>query len=271
MPAAQSSRQTKSNPTSPRPSSQTARTPYMVALSGWPEPIYVGRKSRPPTPAGSFSEFGEIRDGFSPTSTPTPYTNHDQPIPAPARQPAGPSTGHDRSNPHSPAGSSPASSRSSPSYSQNHFTSTLMPPPPLPPHKQPRKGAFNDPRYGASVVNANRPLPVVPTWSSSPPSRPSPPVSSSRTYQSEQLACPSRASPLPHYLSPKKPTPFLAQRAVPDVYPPPNVTPPKYVGRQAQFAPLPMAELGLATEPIASDGVQKEDARSKVKSTAKAK
>lgn len=51
--------------------------PYMVALSGWPEPVYISNRSRPSTPRPSFP--GEQGDGVvlpSPTSGPHGSRSH---------------------------------------------------------------------------------------------------------------------------------------------------------------------------------------------------
>jgi hypothetical protein len=117
-------------------------TPYMVALAGWPEPLFVAerepwdvrKRSRPTTPTGF---RGEVRDGVGcplPASlvnaAPTNGLVHPQPV-KPTQQVHSHSLplSHRRSRPGSPTGFPTSSARDAPPPSDSAGSSSASTPP----------------------------------------------------------------------------------------------------------------------------------------------
>jgi hypothetical protein len=177
--------------------SASQQHPIMVALSGWPEPVYVPeskevarRRSRAGTPVLAPLTTG-MGDGVDLNMLPplnagrAPYKEErrDEGSPYPVSSARSTRTSPVHSGPNSPT---------PPSHS--------YPNPPLP------KGYY-DPRYGPGAALNNRALRVVPAWSSS----------SSPSKQHGNLGVGIRI-PAGH-----RGEGNMVMRAVPDVYPPPGI------------------------------------------------
>lgn len=182
--------------TCPIPSPQH---PIMVALSGWPEPVFIAeskevmrRRSRAGTPVLAPLTSG-TGDGVDLSSLPPSYGGGRAPIRdgMRSRESSPYPISSTRSTRTSPATSRP----SSPTPSHHPY-----PGPPLP------KG-YHDPRYGPGAALHNRALRVVPAWSSS---------SGSKSY--EQNVNVGMRIP-----AGQRGEGVLVMRAVPDVYPPPGM------------------------------------------------
>ncbi|KAL1408364.1 hypothetical protein Q8F55_005174 [Vanrija albida] len=190
--AAASVSSSPSTGTSPNGLSTSPHPPYMVALAGWPEPVFVAeardmwekRKSRPGSPTGRMAPFGamEVRDGLA---LPPPLAALD-PSSGPYRgamSRSQSSASEHRSRGGSPgAAPSPGRHAASPAFptSSARDRSPETPPaegeplgPPPVPGARPRRlvGGFTDPRYGLNAAavgrSANRAaLRVAPAWHS---------------------------------------------------------------------------------------------------------
>lgn len=182
--------------------SASQQHPIMVALSGWPEPVYVAeskevarRRSRAGTPVLAPLTTG-MGDGVD--------LNMLSPLNGGGRAPNKEDRHREEGSPYplssarstrtSPVPSGP----NSPVSSHNHHS---YPNPPLP------KG-YHDPRYGPGAALHNRALKVVPAWSSS---------SSASSRQHENLGVGIRVP------AGKRGEGNIIMRAVPDVYPPPGM------------------------------------------------
>lgn len=190
----------------PQPPPPQQQHPIMVALSGWPEPVFVAeskevarRRSRAGTPVLQPLSTG-MGDGVDLSMLP-PLSNGSRP-PAPReyenryREEHSPyPVSSTRSTRTSPA----PSSSSSPTIKEQHRSPHhhSYPHPPLP------KG-YHDPRYGPNATLHDRALKVVPAWSSSSASH------SDAVGVGMRIPAGQRGEGL------------LVMRAVPDVYPPPG-------------------------------------------------
>ncbi|KAK1926553.1 hypothetical protein DB88DRAFT_482279 [Papiliotrema laurentii] len=251
---------------SPASSMRPPPAPYMVALSGWPEPVYISNRSRPSTPRPMFP--GEVSDGIPnlPLSPPTHKPIHQSPIQTHAYSKAdkegvgGLTQGEMKSPPLPSSSRHPSHVHSHPHQlaKDNHpfptsstRTPTHSPPPPSAPYPYAgmtlnRHSTFRDPRLapGVAVVH-NKPLTVAPNWthSSSPPP-PASPYSPLGNVTNVGMKVPAG----------ERGTGILVMRAVPDVYPPP--APPGMAGMAASMAsmtkgtgPTPNGRhVGVATE-----------------------
>lgn len=207
------------NPTSvaggsipPPPLHQQHQQPIMVALSGWPEPVYVAeskevarRRSRAGTPVlqplttgmgdgVDLSMLPSLGNGSRPPAS-REYENRyrEERSPYPVSSTRSTRTSPVRSIPSSPT--LHAHGHSSHRQSSPHHDS--YPHPPLP------KG-YHDPRYGPTAALHDRALRVVPAWSSS-----------SAPYR-ENVGVGMRVP------AGQRGEGLLVMRAVPDVYPPPG-------------------------------------------------
>lgn len=177
--------------------SASQQHPIMVALSGWPEPVYVPeskevarRRSRAGTPVLAPLTTG-MGDGVDLNMLPplngpraTYKEDRQEGSPYPLSSARSTRTSPVRSGPNSPT-------------PQSHS----YPNPPL------SKG-YHDPRYGPGAALNNRALRVVPAWSSS---------SSPSKQQHENLGVGIRVS------AGHRGEGNMVMRAVPDVYPPPGM------------------------------------------------
>ncbi|GMK57696.1 hypothetical protein CspeluHIS016_0405300 [Cutaneotrichosporon spelunceum] len=160
-------------------------TPYMVALAGWPEPLFVAerelwdvrKRSRPTTPTG-FRGEGPESAGSSTASTPP---RHD--VPGPLSGPLARLALGD----HRERGPNPSVAART---VRRHIDKL-------------GGGGFSDPRYqaNAAVVGRGRSLRVAPAWASSTPAQPY----TDRTPSGHVRGWPAYS------------------RAVPEVWPPPGV------------------------------------------------
>lgn len=189
-------------PSIPSPGGPVAgpQHPIMVALSGWPEPVFIAeskevarRRSRAGTPVLAPLTTG-MGDGVDLNSLP--------PLNGFGRAPNRDGRNSREASPY-PV-SSARSTRTSPVSSRPNSptpASHSYPHPPLP------KG-YHDPRYGPGAALHNRALRVVPAWSSSSsPKRPNDP----NTGVGVRVPAGQRGEGV------------LVMRAVPDVYPPPGM------------------------------------------------
>lgn len=263
---------TTNNATSHHAAPTPRPPPYMVALSGWPEPVYIANRSK----TGGQSFFNDNGDGVDLSSVNLIRPQPPQPQGA---APAAASTGNlekegsvapkngffrneslmSGSNPNghstlntrksgkeSPNLNFPTSSTRTPTHSPPPQSSqTLAPPPSLPPPPPPtntsyagkqthRHTSFKDPRFAPGVaITQHKPLTVAPNWTSSSNHHPSP--------QSPNLGVKVTAG--------QRGTGILVMRSVPDVYPPP--APPGIAGMAATMARQSTSNgghIGLATE-----------------------
>ncbi|WOO77737.1 uncharacterized protein LOC62_01G001302 [Vanrija pseudolonga] len=182
--------------TSPRNNNIPHPAPYMVALAGWPEPVFVAeardmwekrKASRPGSPTGRMAPFGamEVRDGMAlppplaaldPSSGPyrgalsmsrSGSTNDPLHRSRGGSPSAAPSPGRHAASPAFPT----SSARDNPSSPPDGATPPPPPaegeplgPPPVPAHARgadaarPRRlvGGFTDPRYGLNAAAVGR-------------------------------------------------------------------------------------------------------------------
>lgn len=212
--------------------------PYMVALSGWPEPVYIANVSRPSRPSSPRQPQpqnfgGEVSDGIGNSSSPASSPIQPQPPKSTVKQrheAAKEHGGHDESS-RNRTSHTASTSRHFPTSSTR--TPTHSPPPMSPPAAvYNRHSTFKDPRL---AVKQYRPLTIAPNWTSS-------------TSNSAQSPVPNVGVKVP---AGERGTGILVMRSTPDVYPPP--VPPGIAGMATSMArvqPVPNGRVGvgLATE-----------------------